>query len=496
MKNDIRTQIKNNMMLKETEELLKIWQTGDTDEWEEETFEIIKEILIQRLGYPPPESLRTKLSHILNNVSRYYQSGQFDRALAECNLAIQIAPESAVAYNHRGLIYDELGQKEKAIIDFQTALRLDPEMEDAQDNLISIEKEIEEEFHEFDSKQHLDVALDYVHDDEPEKAMEECNLAIQMARDNAIAYNYRGLIYDELGQRENALADFQAALRLDPEMEDARDNLISIEKEIEEEFQGSESKNHLDLALDYVYNDDPEKAMQECELARETLPNIVMAHNYLGIILQEMGQIEPAVKAYQNAVRFNPCYFPARENLINARFRLDEEQYRQDTIPEEGGIQEEQELIAETDEFPDIPASDGENPVPGWLYLDEKAILLSGWAGHRTRPGRSGYDPLDTDFESAHVEGVIFRTLIDKKFRSRNPMYLLLMSFEGFIFCIPILWFIILIISQEVWYWYIVYVLILYSPYCIAGIALLNNVYLSLRLEKADEYDEKGYVFY
>jgi hypothetical protein len=44
MQNDIRAQIKNNMMLKETEELLEIWQTGDTDEWEDEELEPSKEL--------------------------------------------------------------------------------------------------------------------------------------------------------------------------------------------------------------------------------------------------------------------------------------------------------------------------------------------------------------------------------------------------------------------------------------------------------------------
>jgi len=37
-----------------------------------------------------------------------------------------------------------------------------------------------------------------------------------------------------------------------------------------------------------------------------------------------------------------------------------------------------------------------------------KAILLRGWPGYRTRPARSGYDPLDADFEEAqHERGFI-----------------------------------------------------------------------------------------
>jgi hypothetical protein len=46
----LREQIYNNLSMRETEDLVDIYHRKITREWDEETFEIIKEILLQRLG--------------------------------------------------------------------------------------------------------------------------------------------------------------------------------------------------------------------------------------------------------------------------------------------------------------------------------------------------------------------------------------------------------------------------------------------------------------
>ncbi|HLO32916.1 MAG TPA: hypothetical protein VK249_27475 [Anaerolineales bacterium] len=57
MSNDLRDQIYNELNLRETEDLLEIWQTNDHEEWSETAFEVIKGILIERLGEVPPQEL-------------------------------------------------------------------------------------------------------------------------------------------------------------------------------------------------------------------------------------------------------------------------------------------------------------------------------------------------------------------------------------------------------------------------------------------------------
>ncbi len=67
-------------------------------------------------------------------------------------------------------------------------------------------------------------------------------------------------------------------------------------------------------------------------------------------------------------------------------------------------------------------------------YLD-KTALMDGWPGHRTQPGKSSLDPLENDFEAAHMTGVFLRNLLIGRLRTRNPIYLALLLIIG-LFCL------------------------------------------------------------
>jgi hypothetical protein len=56
---------------------------------------------------------------------------------------------------------------------------------------------------------------------------------------------------------------------------------------------------------------------------------------------------------------------------------------------------------------------------------------LPGLPGYRTREGRSGYDPLDTNREVAFMEGTFYRKLFTLQLRTRNAFYLALMLIFG-----------------------------------------------------------------
>lgn len=49
------TQIYKKLQEKETEELLEIWQQNNRDEWSDNAFTAIHEILLERLGSEPPQ---------------------------------------------------------------------------------------------------------------------------------------------------------------------------------------------------------------------------------------------------------------------------------------------------------------------------------------------------------------------------------------------------------------------------------------------------------
>jgi hypothetical protein len=113
-------------------------------------------------------------------------------------------------------------------------------------------------------------------------------------------------------------------------------------------------------------------------------------------------------------------------------------------------------------------------------YLDPHASL-PGWPGYRTRPGRSGYDYLDNQFEWGHMLGVLLRMLFTGKLRTKNPFYQILMGFCGLVYSFPLLiglaGFIGGAYPLSVANLIIFLVLLVWSA---PGIALLVNLYLSL----------------
>ena len=107
-----------------------------------------------------------------------------------------------------------------------------------------------------------------------------------------------------------------------------------------------------------------------------------MAYNYLGMVLQSIDQLEPAMDAYRKATQLNPRLYAAQENLVNASKNWEAEQYHlfsnlNPLEPPPDSIDLDESQISEM--------MVNVNPVPGWLYLDEKAFLLTGWVGNRNR---------------------------------------------------------------------------------------------------------------
>ncbi|GAB6392358.1 MAG: tetratricopeptide repeat protein [Treponematales bacterium] len=65
----------------------------------------------------------------------YAAKGKNDKALADFGEAAKCAPDDAVAYNSRGIIYKDIGKYGKAIAAFKQVIRLEPSNTTARSNL-------------------------------------------------------------------------------------------------------------------------------------------------------------------------------------------------------------------------------------------------------------------------------------------------------------------------------------------------------------------------
>lgn len=83
MSSSLKEQIYRNMNTKDTEELLEIWQKNDRVEWSETAFEMIKEILVERIGEIPEQE-----EPIFEYLEEEKESDSEDYGLTETELKI------------------------------------------------------------------------------------------------------------------------------------------------------------------------------------------------------------------------------------------------------------------------------------------------------------------------------------------------------------------------------------------------------------------------
>ena len=135
------------------------------------------------------------LASLLNNRGNAYgATGNIDRALADFNEAIRIDPQQAKAFNNRGYAYELKGDLDHAIADFDEAIRLDPNYAGALNNRGGA----------------------YVAKLDPDRAIPDLDEAIRLNPRDAAPLVNRCRAYAIKKGFDRALADCDASIRLNP----------------------------------------------------------------------------------------------------------------------------------------------------------------------------------------------------------------------------------------------------------------------------------------
>jgi tetratricopeptide (TPR) repeat protein len=125
----------------------------------------------------------------------WQRKGDYDRAIHDNDEAIRINPKNANAYMTRGNDYREKLDYERALQDYNSALDLEPD-----DGVL------------FANRCYVHALAGH-----HELALKDCNESIRLRpADNWYALGRRGFAYLLMLQHEKAIADFDAALKINP----------------------------------------------------------------------------------------------------------------------------------------------------------------------------------------------------------------------------------------------------------------------------------------
>jgi len=122
---------------------------------------------------------------------RFYDLGEYDKAILDFTRAIELERNYVFAYVERGLAWEKKGFHEKALADFNNALEINPQY----------------------TKAYKDRASTWQAMGEYAKAIEDYNKVIELEPENSEAFYQIGCIYSKQKDKEDALQFLEMALK-------------------------------------------------------------------------------------------------------------------------------------------------------------------------------------------------------------------------------------------------------------------------------------------
>ncbi len=129
-----------------------------------------------------------------NRGEAYDNKGQHDRSIQDFDEAIRLNPKFAIAYDNRGIAYIKDGQNDRAIQDFDQAIRLNPNY-----------------FEAFNNRGQA-----YMNKGQHDRGIQDFDQAIRLDPKTAMTFLNRGLAWERKGNLQNALQDFKKYSELAP----------------------------------------------------------------------------------------------------------------------------------------------------------------------------------------------------------------------------------------------------------------------------------------
>jgi len=222
-------------------------------------------------------------------------NGKPDVAISACERFLNSAKsDKARAQGHiqRGNAYSALGQVEKALTEYEAALKFEPENFTA---MINRSAELIKTGRDDDALRQLDHAtrlnpasalpfnnrsILYLKMDRPDEALAAANTAIELGPAVALAYNARSLAYQRLGQIREALIDIDRAITLEDK------NEIFLERRAEL----------------YAMNRETDKAIADLTTLIEANPAATDYYNSRGVVRARAGAVEDALADFTTAI--------------------------------------------------------------------------------------------------------------------------------------------------------------------------------------------------
>lgn len=239
--------------------------------------------------------------------------GNAKEAIPHFTEAIRLAPNFALAYANQGVAFMETKRKNLALINFRSAIELDPK--------------------------HADIAYFnrgklLASDGKTEEAFKDYTAAINANTKFAEAYYERGVIYFQRNAYEQAKSDFEHTVQYAPKHAYAWNDLGSTKRQLGD-LKGAETAYSKAIGsnsqLAFVYNNRGstrvqlkkfDEAISDFSKSLKLEPSNHITLNNRGSAHFEKGNYKAAIKDFSSAIQLNTSYAFAYNNRAAAKFKI------------------------------------------------------------------------------------------------------------------------------------------------------------------------------
>ncbi len=289
--------------------------TGKVADENDKQFDALKTQYDNATNQQDKDRIKTEIEQVdkefsaiqkLEEGNRFYYNGDYDNAINAYTQAIAINPNLAEAYLYRGDVYNLLkNEYDKAIEDYNRAITINPENAEAYKNrgwAYDFKGGVTEKFNE-----------------NHRQAIEDFTRAINLQPDYAGAYAWRGFTYCKQGDEQKAFADFDSAIKINPE-NFLPYNLLDITYGLNENFVGKvidyltkiiganpqNSQAYFHRGKAYFKRGELDNAIADYDKSIELNPDNAEVYGNRGLALYGKGDLSGAIESFTQGINLAP----------------------------------------------------------------------------------------------------------------------------------------------------------------------------------------------
>lgn len=274
----------------------------------EESSRLAQSRIDQVVGEAIEEKIRHEADSHFNLGLVLKNKGRIDKAIDEFQVAIRLNPNLAEARVGLGNAYQETGLVEEAVVEYRNAIRLKPDYIGAR------------------------IILGYVLNNlkRYNESLDELRAAIALDESSSEAHLALGSTLKSLRRYDEAISEFHIAIQIHPQFAEARLALGNALKgkrlyqdaaaQYREAIRIKPNLAEAHLALGKILGrlGDDSAAVAEFRIAVLIKPELAEAHLALGNAFKANGRSDDAIVEFRTAIRFKPASVEARIALAIA----------------------------------------------------------------------------------------------------------------------------------------------------------------------------------